>query len=186
MMMPFGISSMHSNSMLSGNPHSGIYEAETARTLDLNGGNPACNQGGIVVIEVVGTLLARDYKGADTFWAETGKIVIQKEKEQEYAARRFTPTECARLQGFPDWWAEPGRKEEMTDADAEFWQRVRDTDCRLRGLKPKKQTPEQLLAWYNKLHSDAAEYKMCGNGVALPCVLYIMEGIADIYEEASA
>lgn len=27
-------------------------------------------------------------------------------------------------------------------------------------------------------HSDAAEYKMWGNGVALPCVLYVMQGIA--------
>lgn len=28
--------------------------------------------------------------------------------------------------------------------------------------------------------SDAAQYKMWGNGVALPCVLYVMEGIADV------
>jgi DNA (cytosine-5)-methyltransferase 1 len=42
----YGICSYHSNAMLSSNPHSGIYEATTARTLDLNGGNPACNQGG--------------------------------------------------------------------------------------------------------------------------------------------
>lgn len=34
-------------------------------------------------------------------------------------------------------------------------------------------------------HSDTAEYKMWGNGMALPCVLYVMEGIADIlrYDE---
>lgn len=32
--------------MKSQNPHSGIYEADTSRTLDLNGGSPACNQGG--------------------------------------------------------------------------------------------------------------------------------------------
>ena len=42
----YGISSYDSNAMRSDNPHSGIYEADTARTLDLNGGNPACNQGG--------------------------------------------------------------------------------------------------------------------------------------------
>lgn len=46
----FGISSYASNSMLSSNPHSGIYEADTSRTLDLNCGNPACNQGGIAVV----------------------------------------------------------------------------------------------------------------------------------------
>lgn len=45
-LQPYGISSYESKAMLSSNPHSGIYEAETARTLDLNGGNPACNQGG--------------------------------------------------------------------------------------------------------------------------------------------
>ena len=37
--------------MKSSNPQSGIYEAETSRTLDNNGGNPACNQGGMIVIE---------------------------------------------------------------------------------------------------------------------------------------
>jgi DNA (cytosine-5)-methyltransferase 1 len=47
----YGISSYNSNAMKSDNPNSGIYEAETARTLDLNGGNPACNQGGMAVIQ---------------------------------------------------------------------------------------------------------------------------------------
>lgn len=46
----FGICSYASNSMKSSNPHSGIYEADTSRTLDLNCGNPTCNQGGIVVV----------------------------------------------------------------------------------------------------------------------------------------
>ena len=47
----YGISSYDSNAMKSPNPNSGIYEAETSRTLDNNGGNPACNQGGIIVLE---------------------------------------------------------------------------------------------------------------------------------------
>jgi hypothetical protein len=50
----YGISSYDSNAMKSPNPHSGIYEADTARTLDLNGGSPACNQGGIAVVQSVG------------------------------------------------------------------------------------------------------------------------------------
>lgn len=48
-MQAYGISSYDSNSMKSPNPRSGIYETETTRTLDLNGGNPACNQGGTAV-----------------------------------------------------------------------------------------------------------------------------------------
>lgn len=47
----YGICSYASNSMKSSNPHSGVYKAETSRTLDLNGGNPACNQGGIAVVQ---------------------------------------------------------------------------------------------------------------------------------------
>lgn len=42
----YGISPFCSNAMLSDNPNSGIYEATTSRCLDLNGGNPSCNQGG--------------------------------------------------------------------------------------------------------------------------------------------
>ena len=63
----FGISADKSNAMLSDNPHSGIYEAETSRTLDCNGGSPACNQGGMMVVapmlasgkDQCGTLTAR-------------------------------------------------------------------------------------------------------------------------------
>ena len=48
----FGIGSYHSNAWMSDNPHSGVYEAETARTLDaLNCGYPACNQGGMAVVQ---------------------------------------------------------------------------------------------------------------------------------------
>ena len=50
----YGIGSYHSNAMKSDNPHSGIYEAETSRTLDaLNCGYPGCNQGGMAVVEPV-------------------------------------------------------------------------------------------------------------------------------------
>ena len=47
----YGLCSVSSNSMKSSNPHSGIYEADTIRTLDSQGGNPACNQGGMIVVE---------------------------------------------------------------------------------------------------------------------------------------
>ncbi len=47
----YGVCSYDSNAMKSDNPHSGIYEADTSRTLDLNGGNPGCNQGGMIVLE---------------------------------------------------------------------------------------------------------------------------------------
>ena len=46
----FNICSYASNSMKSGNPYSGVYRANKTRTLDLNGGNPACNQGGTMIV----------------------------------------------------------------------------------------------------------------------------------------
>lgn len=48
----YGISAHNSNAMLSPNPNCGIYEAAVARTLDQNGGSPACNQGGMAVVSM--------------------------------------------------------------------------------------------------------------------------------------
>ncbi|MCM1362728.1 MAG: DNA cytosine methyltransferase [Clostridiales bacterium] len=47
----YGFCSMSSNSMKSDNPDSGIYEADVSKTLDTNGLNPTCNQGGNAVVE---------------------------------------------------------------------------------------------------------------------------------------
>lgn len=33
-----------------------------------------------------------------------GVIKTSDNNERKYVLRRLTPTECARLQGFPDWW----------------------------------------------------------------------------------
>ena len=100
--------------------------------------------------------------------------------KHRYIVRRLTPTECARLQGFPDRWGDIDRKETMTDEDYAFWLEVKQTYDRINGRQPKDYTDKQILAWYNKLHNDGAEYKMWGNGIALPCALYVMEGIVEV------
>ena len=67
----YGISSFDSNAMKSDNPDSGIYEAETTRTLDNNGGNPACNQGGMIVLEGNGARpshMGNGYVESDTMY----------------------------------------------------------------------------------------------------------------------
>ena len=153
----YGISSYDSNAMRSSNPHSGVYEATTSRTLDLNGGNPACNQGGIAVVQPT----------------------MEYENKPRYIVRRLTPTECARLQGFPDNWGHPDRKNSFTDEEYAFWLDVRNTHAAINSKAVKEYTKEQMLSWYNKLHTDSAEYKMWGNGIALPPTLYCMQGIAE-------
>ena len=100
-------------------------------------------------------------------------------KPPQYIVRRLTPTECARLQGFPDTWGHPDKKTELTDAEYIFWLDVRNTHAAINGRAVKEYTKAQMLTWYNKLHTDSAEYKMWGNGIALPPALYVMQGIAE-------
>ena len=100
-----------------------------------------------------------------------------------YIVRRLTPTECARLQGFPDCWGIPNAKTELTDEEYRFWLEVRNTHAEINGKAVKDYTKQQMLTWYNKLHTDSAEYKMWGNGIALPTALYVIQGIADVLNE---
>lgn len=302
----FGISAKDSNAMKSSNPNSGIYEAETSRTLDGNGGNPACNQGGIAVVEehvpsdsndevyavdqgggksacnvsknqaptltcthggepavycmTTGsytdvekekspTLMARDYKdpnvvnapaygvGRDAFNQGTnakfkpsfeeelepplmakgpgaviepygfdpsasrdvGRYVLKNQGNTvlngtcpgyhngmvgtDYSVRRLTPTECARLQGFPSDWCCNLGIEEPTEADIEFWTEVFETYRITTGSEIKPKTRSQIISYIKDPYSDAAEYKLWGNGVALPCVKFVLGAIAYLYKK---
>jgi len=289
----YGICSKDSNAMKSDNPHSGFYEAETSRTLDANGGNPGCNQGGIAVVEPEGmsafhinqrdevidlqgksgalmatrnmqmqtfvlqgsmigrddkngpqgsginedvsftldatdrhavaqpiyctsknshftraekelanTLVATDYKeppfinyvqtasGKEVFGTLSASMGSQQWLgnqeafsgdyhivESEYIVRRLTPKECARLQGFPDWWCSGLGTEEPTEDDLAFWQEVFETHRKVAGTSTKPKTDKQIIKWLKDPHSDSAEYKMWGNGVALPNVYFVLSGI---------
>ena len=144
----YGICSYESNSMKSGNPNSGIYEAETSRTLDLNGGNPSCNQGGVAVCEpniydmthpcdvirdcghISPVLKARMGTGGN-------QVPITVQRIIRWIVRRLTPMECERLQGYPDHWTDIG---DWVDS------------------KGKK----------HKGDADSPRYKALGNSIALP------------------
>ena len=282
----YGICSKDSNSMKSANPNSGFYEADTSRTIDGNGGNPGCNQGGIAVIEGNGTRPSHKgdgYKESDVMYtlnateqhavafadihatlsANDGpkgpssqmmgnphenfvgeptygigrpamnqgynaKFSFQIEEEVEptivaagasgvahpvyssskasfftsaeeemantlvatdykdppivneprYIVRRLTPTECARLQGFPDWWCDELGTENPIDEDISIWREIFQTHTDALGKKTKPKTDNQIRKWLQSPHSDSAEYKMWGNGVALPNVVFVLSGIA--------
>ena len=286
----FGVCSKDSNAMKSDNPNSGFYEADTSRTLDGNGGNPSCNQGGIVVVafadkhaplsandgpkgpssqmlkspednfvceavaiegngarpshlgkgysndkvsftlnateqhavaygidratynmgqnaqfgitveaeveptmvakgpgavahpvfstsknsyhtiaetDLVNTLVASDFKDPPTV-----------SEDPYYVVRRLTPTECARLQGFPDWWCMGLETDEPAEEDLSFWREVFETYRKATAPDSKPKTDAQIIKWLKDPHSDSAEYKLWGNGVALPCVHFVLAGIA--------
>ena len=125
--------------------------------------------------EVNGTLQAKANGG---FSANCNQIV-----RVRYIVRRLTPTECARLQDFPDDWAHPDVKDSLTDEEYAFWLNVRNTHAAINGKAVKDYTRDQMLTWYSKLHTDSAEYKLWGNGIALPCAMYVMQGIAEVQNE---
>ena len=281
--IPYGICSKDSNAMKSDNPRSGFYEAQTSRTLDANGGNPGCNQGGIAIVafaqnqrdevrdlgdksgalaaepgtkqqtyvlqgsmigredkngpqgsginedvsftldaadrhavaycmttgcytrigeELTPPLMARDYKDPPVVNARTasGKDVFgtlsasmgskQWLGNQEafsgdyhivepyYIVRRLTPTECARLQGFPDWWCGGLGIENPTKEEIGFWTEVWETHRKVMGTSKKPKTEKQIRKWLADPYSDSAEYKLWGNGIALPCAYFVLAGIA--------
>ena len=123
--------------------------------------------------EKTATLLARDYK-------DPSCVEFFDAKERRYIVRRLTPTECARLQGFPDKWGHLEPKTDLTDDEYRFWLEVRKTHDAINGRTVKDYNEKQMLTYYNKLWTDSAEYKMWGNGIALPCALYVMQGIKDV------
>ena len=122
--------------------------------------------------EVSPTLLARQYKDPHLVSYPADKV--------HYIVRRLTPTECARLQGFADRWGDIDEKDSFTPEEYEFWLTVRNTHAAINGKVVKDYTEAQMLTWYNKLQTDSAEYKMWGNGIALPPALYCMQGIVDV------
>ena len=66
----------------------------------------------------------------------------------------------------------------MTDEQFDFWQEVRRTFAEINGAAYKPVTKQQMIRWYNRLHTNSAEYKMWGNGVALPVVRIPIHGMA--------
>ena len=257
----YGICSKDSNSMKSDNPHSGFYEADTARCLDANGGNPSCNQGGMAVVSLQGSMIGRkDENGpqgdgisrdvsftlntvdkhavvyaidreafncgqrfartpgisedginstlnaqgpsavavptyssskasfftsaeeelANTLVATDYKDppIVNDEDDTDYIVRRLTPTECARLQGFPDWWCDDLGTENPTQEEIAWWRELFSTHAKAMGKDIKPKSDSQIIKWLKNPHSDSAEYKMWGNGVALPNVIFVLSGIA--------
>jgi len=62
-------------------------------------------------LSVIGTLQARDYKGVGNQYVEENKLVVSDNEQsndnvEDSIVRRLTPTECERLQGFPDGWTD--------------------------------------------------------------------------------
>ena len=118
--------------------------------------------------ELDNTLVATDYKDPP---------LINDNDGIDYTVRRLTPTECARLQGFPDWWCSDLGIETPTMDDLRIWYDIFETFRKATGAYTKPKTLKQITKWLKNPHSDCAEYKMWGNGVALRNVCFVLSGI---------
>lgn len=182
----FSILAKDSGSMKSSNPDAGIKESEVSRCLDTSGSNPHSNQGGMMIVdkeELYSASKESFFTKANKNLASTLAATDSKDppivNEERYRVRRLMPTECARLQGFPDWWCKNLETLEPTDEEIEFWKDVFLAHSQANGKKSTgKKTEKAIRKWLQNPHSDAAEYKMRGNGIALPCAVYVMTGIA--------
>lgn len=157
----YGICSYSSNCMKSSNPHSGVYEAETSRTLDtVSCGNPVCCQGGMAVVDqspfIVDRAAFNQGKNAQfDIKIEESEVVPSMvargphavAQPVQYRVRRLTPLECTRLQGYPDGWVDIG---DWIDS---------------KGKKHKE--------------ADAPKYKALGNSIALPFWKWLCRNIVN-------
>ena len=96
---------------------------------------------------------------------------------EDYLVRRLTPLECCRLQGFPDGWTEHLGTEEPGEQEIARWVGVFEDWYRAQG-KAARASPGRVAKWLKDPHSDAAQYKAYGNSVAVPCVFFVLAGIA--------
>ena len=119
--------------------------------------------------ELANTLVAADWKDPP--------VVNDMDENLEYIVRRLTPTECARLQGFPDWWCDDLASEEPTQEEIAFWHNVFETHRLIVGVSSKPWSDSRIVKWLQNPYSDSASYKMWGNGVALPNVCFVLAGI---------
>lgn len=200
----FSFDSLASNSMKSANPHSGSRRVDVAKTLDCADQSPAKNQGGLCVIQaqafgqasydeyapigadfynraitgnVTSTLRAAAQKGVDgtpcviipyTLKIRSGcegggkGALVQEDKSATLSCNNdqtlFVPTQTEN--GEVIYLA---RK--LTPTECASLQGFEKDWC---ALVP---------------HKDSAEYKMWGNGMAFPCMLYIMEGVQEVLAE---
>lgn len=173
----FGLNSIHQSRRGGG---SFGYAATVSKTLDLKGGEPTCNQGGMVILEPDQTVFSASKSDFFTRASEnqTGALLASDYTDPPLVSsarlrpRRLTPLECARLQGFPDTWTDNLAIPEPTTEQLDYWQAVWDHWNRLRGVRPRSR--RQVANWLADPASDAGLYKLWGNSVAVPVVRYVL------------
>ena len=180
----YAIGAYHSNAWKSDNPNSGVYEADTAKTLDaLQCGYPACNQGGMEIVQPVTLMDAyqhHGYRENDTVGTLTAG--------QNNGVRGDTPLVVAghavcgqtlyRQGGFADYCNNVVRVRHIV-------RRLTPLECeRLQGFPDGWTDIGEWVDSKGKKHkeADSPRYKALGNSIALPPWKWVLKRLCACYE----
>ena len=189
----YGIGSYHSNAWKSDNPHSGIYEADTAKTLDaLNCGYPGCNQGGMAVVQTAAsynigerfdvpkelvdmshTLTARMGTGGNNVPA----VAYPKTYQDKVCAL------CAR--DYKGVGSQYVSEDELVLHGSHIVRRLTPLECeRLQGFPDGWTDIGEWVDSKGKKHkeSDSPRYKALGNSIAIPPWKWVCKRLCACYE----
>lgn len=131
----------------------------------------------LTYLEEMGQVLkARDYKEPQT--------IMRGGQDMETAVRRLTPTECERLQGFPDNWTLIGEPEEVEvkDYEIKYDEKGNVIEKTLVGTHKETEYFYTDNTGKRKKCSDSARYKALGNSICLPFWKHLARRICAQYE----
>ncbi|GHU79202.1 hypothetical protein AGMMS49992_30880 [Clostridia bacterium] len=155
-MTAFGIGSKNSGGMLSTNPHAGIYEAATARTLDTSIPDPNKNAGGIAVVAIEGNGARPSHQGSGI--CEDGvSFTLNTTERHAVCYRDVVGTLCSSEYKFPQNQAIEGGKAIVEQYDNHYTvRRLTPQECALlqgfppnwcAGLEAYDPTDEDIAFW---------------------------------------
>lgn len=190
----FSLDSKESNSMKSSNPYSGCRETDTARTIDTTNPDPSKNQGGIAILQetfcIAGNIIDRQPQNGGNGFGYQQDISYTLTAMDHHAV--FSP---------PEGQITAGEKKED---GAGPYQELVGALCRgdEKGIGNQYVSQDKCIVEKRNLirrltplecerlqgfpdgwtdipgASDSARYKALGNSVAIPCVDFVLRGIA--------
>ncbi|GHV15727.1 hypothetical protein FACS1894219_12670 [Clostridia bacterium] len=86
------------------------------------------------------------------------------------------------IQGFDPAWCDNLETADPTEEDIAFWSEVWETHRRIVGTSMRPKSHNQIVKWLHNPHSDAAEYKLWGNGLCVHNAFFVLQGIVEFVE----
>jgi DNA (cytosine-5)-methyltransferase 1 len=173
----FSLDSKESNSMKSANPHSGCRETDVARTIDTTNPDPSKNQGGIAILQeticIAGNTIDREPEnGGNGLGCKPDISYTITTSDRHAVCEPYQEVVGALCRG-----DEKGIGSQYVSQNKciverrNLIRRLTPLECeRLQGF------PDGWTLIPGA--SDSARYKALGNSVAIPCVSFVLRGIA--------